>query len=169
VPFDVLASLEDVLDTWGPGELIFRPGHIEYPLAIKIGGGYICPPPLGSNGKYHWGCALNLSDASPSLGLKSEIVIGCLFEVNISCINDEETFYNDSLAQFYNLGVYRSYYEVIETQAGFQGGPDHFAVTRTVVWGKRPGRTVKASSLEIWLRTSGSIDILSILSMTSQK
>jgi hypothetical protein len=148
-PFDVRASPEDILDTWGPGQLVFRPEHGKLPLAIKIGGGYIYHPRSHpSDGKYHWDHISTLPTASPFLELGKEIVIGSLVEVNTSCSNDEKRCWEDSQTMFEELGAYGSYSEVVENQLGFQGGPDHFAVTANRVWAKQPGKTVKVTNLE---------------------
>ncbi|KAF7546013.1 hypothetical protein G7Z17_g8730 [Cylindrodendrum hubeiense] len=144
--FDVRAFPEDVLDTWGPGQLVCRAGYVESPLAIKIGGGYICPS-HESNEKYHWDRILPPT-ASSSLDLRSEIVIGSLVTVNASCNNDVEQCWNASMRQFHDVGAHRSFYEATETQIGLQGGPDYLAMTANRVWQKRRGKTIKAWNLE---------------------
>jgi hypothetical protein len=148
--FDVRASLEDVLDTWGPGQ-IFRQTPDGPPLAIKIGGGYICPSlSHDRKAKHHWDRILKLSDALPSLNLKDEIIIGSLVELNLNYGIDEGKCWQvtDGGGGLKELGVYSSFYESTEAQLGVQGGLDHITLTTTKVWAKRPGRTVKAELLE---------------------
>jgi hypothetical protein len=81
--FDICASLEDILDTWGPGQLICRRGFMDSPVAIKLGDGFIVPPPLhDSTGKYHWGHELKPPQEALKLDFTNEIIIGALVQVN---------------------------------------------------------------------------------------
>ncbi|XP_044717449.1 WD repeat-containing [Hirsutella rhossiliensis] len=147
--YDVRALPEDVLDTWGPGELVSWPGDIDSPLAIKVGGGYISPPSHGDGtDKYHWDRSIKMPAASSSIDMKQEILIGGLVTVNTLCGNDEGTCWKASSRRFEELGTYSSYSEPIEYQLGLQGGPDHLAITTNKVWAKRRGKTVKARNLE---------------------
>ncbi|KAF4461265.1 WD repeat-containing [Fusarium albosuccineum] len=149
--YNVRALPEDILDTWGPGELVYEPIDKEIPLAIKVGGGYICPP-LQDNGTgmYHWHEAVDLRLASSSAPFKlhEKIVIGSLIVDNQLCHNDEKKCWQDSAGRFDELGVYNSYSEVSELQGGFQVGFDHLSVTSNVVWAKRRGRTIKDKAFE---------------------
>ncbi|KAJ3499547.1 hypothetical protein NLG97_g235 [Lecanicillium saksenae] len=146
--FDVCAAPEDVLDTWGPGQLIYMPGHADSPLAIKLGGGYISPPFEYDNiGKYHWDSALNLPTTAPSLKFGHKIVIGSFLHVNLNCQIDEEKCWHASSWKLEELGASQSYYDLIEKQVGIQGGPDHFSLTGNLVWAKMPGQTIKRKRL----------------------
>ncbi|GAB1311784.1 hypothetical protein MFIFM68171_01994 [Madurella fahalii] len=149
VPHDVAATPEDLLDTWGPGDLVFPSGRGESPVAIKIGGGYISPP-AGSNSqdRYHWDRALRLPAKVPTLNLKDIIVIGGLVKTNPNCTNNEGHCWEGSSCVFEELGTYTSYSEVAEYQLGFQGGPDNFAITTNKIWVKRRGKTIKDRILE---------------------
>ncbi|KPM41876.1 hypothetical protein AK830_g4722 [Neonectria ditissima] len=147
--YDVRAFPQDILDTWGPGELVYRPEDKETFLAIKIGHGYICPPSQdGTVGKYHWDGSVNFLPTSPSLKPDKEIVIGSLISENLHCNNDEKKCWQESARRFDQLGVYDSYYKRSEVQGGFQLGWDQLAITSNVVWAKRPGRTIKDKSFE---------------------
>ncbi|KAM5360459.1 hypothetical protein ACJZ2D_013737 [Fusarium nematophilum] len=147
--YDVRALPEDILDTWGPGELVSGPTDRATPLAIKIGSGYICPPSQNDTaGKHHWGNSVNLLTPSPPLKLHEEIVIGSLVSNNPLCSNDEKKCWQDSSRGFDELGVYNSYSELSELQAGLQVGCDHLAITSNVVWAKRRGRTIKDKTFE---------------------
>ncbi|KAK5989701.1 hypothetical protein PT974_07957 [Cladobotryum mycophilum] len=147
--YDVRAFPRDVLDTWGPGELVSGLNNMELPLAMKIGGGYISPPARADGtGKYHWDHSIKLSASSPALNLDAEIVIGGLVTVNTICRNDEQICWIASLGKFEELGTYRSYSESIEYQFGLQGGPEHLAIFANNVWAKQRGKTVKAKNLE---------------------
>ena len=146
--FDIRASLEDILDTWGPGQIIRRERG-EPPVAIKVGGGYIIPPHSDDeSGKYHWSRELVLSKVS--FDLKDEVVIGSWVAINPNCsINEEACWKNmDGIGGLGELGVYNSFHETSEVQIGLQGGPDHFNITANKVWAKRRGRTIKTEILE---------------------
>lgn len=150
--FDVSASLENVLDTWGPGELIFTQEHINSPFAIKLGGGYIQHPV--SDEKYHWHNLLDRLSRTP-LDLRKEVLIGSSIRVNdswihvnASCGKNEEECWTNSANMHEELGTHREYLEFTENQFGLQGGPDHFAVTMNRVWEKKRGKTIKARNLE---------------------
>ncbi|PVH92905.1 hypothetical protein DM02DRAFT_698019 [Periconia macrospinosa] len=133
--FDVSASLEDVLDTWGPGELVFTGQHTNSPFAIKLSGGYIQHPVLDE--KYHWHNLLEISSRIP-LDLRKEVLIGSLIHVNVSCSNDEDECWKKTGNMREELGTYRDYFQVTENQIALQGGPDHLAVTMNrFYWGVR--------------------------------
>jgi len=68
--FDVRASPEDLLDTWGPGRLVFAEGSPRTPVAVEIGGGYIFPPVShDTDQRYHWDYCMTLPAAPPHLDL----------------------------------------------------------------------------------------------------
>jgi hypothetical protein len=51
IKYDILGHIEDILDTWGPGSLIFLSDLPALPVAIKIGKGFIF---AGNGQTYHW-------------------------------------------------------------------------------------------------------------------
>lgn len=147
--YDVRACPRDILDTWGPGELIFRSAKKDSPLAIKIGGGYISPTTERDVVEgYHWDRSMRISEESPSLKLDREVVVGRLVTVNARCVIDDEECWKKSSGHFEELGTYNSYSELAERQFGLQGGPDYLAMTANMVWAKRRGRTIKARNLD---------------------
>ena len=185
--YDVCSKPADILDTWGPGELVLRAGSFQVPMAIRVGGGFISPPPdkdgvvsipsgyttpASSDDedsapppkkdrsalKYHWGRVPQISDTSPRLDLKKNIIVAGSVRVNEGCKIDEAKCWEASYTYFEELGTYRSYSQVTEHQVGLQGGPDNFAFTMTKVWGKCPGKTIKARYLE-----RGNDDLISFL------
>ncbi|KAI9148048.1 hypothetical protein HJFPF1_11869 [Paramyrothecium foliicola] len=122
--YDVRARPEDILDTWGPGELVYLSKNRKLPLAIKIGGD------------------------SPTLDLTREIVIGRIVTINKVCTIDEGQGWKEASGRFEELGTYNSFSELAERQFGLQGGPEYLAITANMVWAKRRGRTVKARNLD---------------------
>jgi serine/threonine protein kinase len=147
-PLDVDACPSDILDTWGPGDYVFSKGSRKQPVALKIGGGYISPPSEEWQQKYHWAEPLILPANDVYLDIDSTIIVGGLVSANTTCPSDEQACWNMSSGMFEELGTYRSHYEVSETQAGFQAGPDHVSFITSRVWAKRRGRTVKSQNLE---------------------
>lgn len=185
--YDVCSKPVDILDTWGPGELVLRAGNAKVPMAIRVGGGFISPPsdedgvvsipsgyttPASSDDeesgpppkkdrsalKYHWDRVAQISNTSPPLDLKKNIIVAGSVRVNEGCHIDETKCWEASYTYFEELGTYRSYSEVTEYQVGLQGGPGNFAFTMNKVWGKCPGKTIKARYLE-----RGSDDLISFL------
>ncbi|CAH0045292.1 unnamed protein product [Clonostachys solani] len=147
--YDIRATPCDLLDTWGPGELLFRPENSDSPSAVKLGGGYISPPSSDAVGsKYHWDWCLRLPQNPVQIALNEPITIGGLVNVNSGCKNEEQACWSSSLGKFEELGTHRSFYEAKEYQFGFQGGPDNFSLTGNKVWSKRRGRTIKSRNLE---------------------
>ncbi|KFA71027.1 hypothetical protein S40288_10425 [Stachybotrys chartarum IBT 40288] len=89
--FDICAALEDVLDTWGPGQLIGRRGSMGSPVAIKLADGFIVPPSLhDSTGKYHWDQESNPPQEALELDFTNEIIIGALVQRNSQCPSGQE-------------------------------------------------------------------------------
>jgi hypothetical protein len=185
--YDVCCKPVDILDTWGPGELVLRAGNPKIPMAIRVGGGFINPPPNkdGVVGipsgyttpassddeesapppkkdrsvlKYHWDRVVQVFDTSPPLDLKKNIIVAGSVRVNEGCKIDEVICWESSYMYFEELGTYRSYSEVTEYQVGLQGGPDNFAFTMNKVWGKCAGKTIEARYLE-----RGNDDLISFL------
>ncbi|VUC25225.1 unnamed protein product [Clonostachys rosea] len=149
IKHDIRATPIDILDTWGPGELLFQLEKSSSPSAIKIGGGYISPPSADAPySKYHWDRCLRLPQNPAPIALNEPLTIGGLVNVNAGCKNEEQACWSASLGKFEELGTHRSFFEAKEYQFGFQGGPDNFSLTGNKVWSKRRGRTIKSRNLE---------------------
>ncbi|CAH0002552.1 unnamed protein product [Clonostachys byssicola] len=147
--YDIRATPCDILDTWGPGELVFRSEKSSSASAIKLGGGFISPPSSDvMNSKYHWDWCLRLPQNPAPIALNGPITVGGLVNVNSECKNEEQACWSSSLGKFEELGTHRSFFEAHEYQFGFQGGPDNFSLTGNKVWSKRRGRTIKTRNLE---------------------
>lgn len=97
---------------------------------------------------YHWDYSLVLSKSSRKLELSRKILIAGLVTLNTRCNNDERACWIESSGRFEELGAYRRYFESMEYQLGFQGGPDQLNITANKVWAKRRGKTIKARNLE---------------------
>ncbi|KAI9146775.1 Ankyrin repeat domain-containing protein [Paramyrothecium foliicola] len=146
--YDIRVSPIDLLDTWGPGELVSQSESKDLPFAIRIGGGYISPPSDGNDGeKYHWDQCIRFPQKPHHLNLTQEILIGDMVQQNLRCIADEQRNWNASSRQFEELGTYDSYFELAEQQFGLQGGIDNLAMTAHQVWAKRRGKIIKETNL----------------------
>lgn len=157
--FDVRATPNDILDTWGPGGFVHPKGLPTNPaVAISMGGGYVVPPPLqGNGGKYHWSRALTLPSDPPALDREVEIVIGATIPVNDSCTSDENICWGRSASKTVELGTYQSYYETTEHQLGAQAGCDYGTIVVNRVRTKRPGATLKDEILRSLIEFPASI------------
>src|SRR5438045_9753319 len=89
--YDLLASAEDLLDTWGPGQFVNRKDCKEKPCAVMIGGGIIyANDPDGSI--FHWDHFIKFEDTIlPAFDPRTKIMIGALVTVNKECTIDEKT------------------------------------------------------------------------------
>jgi hypothetical protein len=123
--FDLLACAEDMLDTWGPGELITDVNDPDKLLAVSIGGGFITAIKKAEQTIFHW------SDESPSIEIRSigfdrrsEVIIGALIVENSSCKANIQEQIGKAVAFLEELGTFPSYWEVSERQLGLglQGG-----------------------------------------------
>lgn len=148
--FDVRATPNDILNTWGPGGLIHpKSSDAKSAVAIAVGGGYIIPPNAeDENTKYHWGRGLSLSSTAPALDKTAEIVIGATISVNDHCSSDEDICWRRSLSNTAELGTYQSYYETTEYQLGAQAGCDYATAVFQNVKTKMPGATLKDEILK---------------------
>ena len=144
--FDLLASCEDLIDTWGPGQFVVPTAHSKYPSAVCIGGGVICVSDPASN-RFHWS-----RDASSeklcqgALDPASKIRIGTV-ELNSKCRIDEAQCRTKYGKLLQHLGPYTPCWELEETQIGGQGGM-HFLVQANATFKRYPGRTLKQEILD---------------------
>ncbi|KAM5344778.1 hypothetical protein ACJ41O_010640 [Fusarium nematophilum] len=146
--FDLLASPEDLMDVWGPGQFILPTADRRLPSAIKIGGGIIFSSDE-TNERFHWG-----RDASPADFCRSElnpsakIRIG-LPPVSVNCnCNLSEGDCRDRYAGFLRpLGTYSPGWALTERQIGLQAG-EHILLQVSGAWHRYPGRNLKQRCLE---------------------
>ena len=117
--YDVLASVEDFLDTFGPGQLIFPKFNPIQPCAVSVRGGLITAKEGGS-GLFHWGRDLQPHASLKSFDPTTKILIGVLAEVNVCCtINEERCRKHVTLEP---LGTTSESWDLRERQYGVQGG-----------------------------------------------
>jgi hypothetical protein len=145
--YDLLASPEDVLDTWGPGQFVHRRGCKENPSAIIIGGGiiYANDPTCRT---FHWSDSNDLEDLTLlPFDPHTKVTIGALVKVNDKCSIDEKSCWQKSSPAFGFLGTYRAHWIVDERQLQVQAG-QYIVGQFNQTMSKRHGKTLKKYHLE---------------------
>jgi phage tail protein X len=141
--YDVLAYLEDVLDTWGPGNFIYRKDAGQSPVAVRIRDGFLF---ACDNGKYHWSKSINSLEQLGLIDLQQQLEIGNLLLVNDQCAHVEGDCWTRLANAMDTLGTSRSWWDTLQLQAGLQGG--QFVVGQLMqTLTKRKGGTVKEAVL----------------------
>lgn len=137
--YDVLAYLEDILDTWGPGNFIYRKDAGQSPVAVRIRDGFLF---ACDNGKYHWSKSINSLEQLGPIDLQQQLEIGDLLLVNNQCTHVEGDCWTRLANAMDTLGTSRSWWDTLQLQAGLQGG--QFVVGQLMqTLTKRKGGTVK--------------------------
>ncbi|KAL4993246.1 hypothetical protein BDV10DRAFT_199835, partial [Aspergillus recurvatus] len=137
--YDVLGYLEDVLDTWGPGNFIYRKHARQSPIAVRIGDGILF---AHGNGKYHWAKSIDSLQHLRRIDLQQQLSIGYLLSVNDRCNHAEDDCWTRLANAMDTLGTSRSWWDTSQLQAGLQGG--QFVLGQlTQTFTKRKGGTVK--------------------------
>ncbi|KAI0385257.1 hypothetical protein F5Y04DRAFT_208926 [Hypomontagnella monticulosa] len=143
----ISSNIGDLIDTWGPGELIVDRDSATRVLAIRLGGGVIwCPD--SEESIFHWSQDLHpLLPELVSISNNTLLVIGSPVTYNQHCRHRKEQFQESSTCHFQQLGTSKPHWAPSEIQFGLQGG--QYAVFQgNVTWQKVPGRTLKQSRLE---------------------
>jgi hypothetical protein len=146
--FDLLATAEDLLDTWGPGSFIVHRDSSASPCAIKICGGIVYAPRENAL-KFHWSPAPHLGLLPPAyLNPRSKICIGSLVAVNPNWNINERECWERSCCAFENLGVHDDdFWTHDESQVGFQAG-NYILLQANIIKHRLPGKTLKQIILE---------------------
>jgi hypothetical protein len=150
---DLLASPEDLMDTWGPGQFLTAPAKNGNPkiYAISIGGGTITVDPKSSHGNHwsgHWTPGTVSRPFVESFNQHSKILIGTAVTTNEACPVDQHQRWMICSESLENLGTLEGTWDVSERQSGLQGGQFvNFQFNQT--WTKTPGNTLKQIQLEL--------------------
>ena len=144
VPLHLLASPQDIVDTWGPGNFVVTSeSNEECNISrIVIGGGCIFRN-VGRDNIYHWSPGLHLSASEvPTMSLRTKVMIGASIVLNQNCHRQEEDCLQ--LCDEYRdpLGSVESHWELMERQAGIQAG-QYATLIFNLTWAKRTGTTLK--------------------------
>lgn len=146
-PFDLLASPEDLADTWTPTRFVTAVSNGSQKLyAIEVGGGTIsCAE---DHQKFHWSHGAKLYDSCKvAFNSKEKILIGGI-TINDSCPLDEAQSWRDPMTNAYlrHLGTHETTWELQEKQAGIQGG-QYAVIGFNAVYVKQNGVTLKQQQL----------------------
>ncbi|EPS39093.1 hypothetical protein H072_7131 [Dactylellina haptotyla CBS 200.50] len=145
---NIIATPEDILDTWGPGNFIVPKADKSSICAIRLCGGYIHGFCEEAGPKYHWSSAQEV-DFLPKLFFKptEKLEIGALVQVNRTCVIDKKESWNNSLCAFENLDVHGNYWELSEIQIGLQAG-SYAVIQANNTREKKIGKSLKQKILE---------------------
>ncbi|KAK5735047.1 MAPK-activated protein kinase Srk1, partial [Elasticomyces elasticus] len=142
--FNLFASPQDIIDTWGPGNFVVAPdiNGEQKIVSILVGGGGISLAAEQHN-IYHWSSNLRKAFArEPTMRLTEKIVVAASISVNLNCDLEEE--YCLKFCDEYRdpLGTFVPYWMLVEQQAGIQVG-QYASLIYNQTWAKRTGTTLK--------------------------
>ncbi|PVI05180.1 hypothetical protein DM02DRAFT_624212 [Periconia macrospinosa] len=145
--FDLVTTAENLLDTWGPGNLIVSADDPTSPQGMQLCGGLIyCVEP--QTHVYHWSKDATMDAIKPvSLDLKSYIRIGAIVSENPQCSIDVSESWSHSQVAFEYLGTQDSCWVHDESQVGAQAG-QYVLLQYNRTRHKKPGKTLKQLILE---------------------
>ena len=145
--YDLLASPEDLIDTWGPGRFIkgLSSTKAERLYAIEIGGGVIRPTAEDAT-RFHWEKGiLDYEGLSTQFDSHTKIVIAAT-RLNESCPLDQSRSWPVCNHFMDNLGTGPDYWRLAEIQAGSQAG-QYVMLQFNSKWVKQDGITLKGRQL----------------------
>ena len=145
--YDLLASPEDLVDTWGPGRFIkgLSSTKVERLYAIEIGGGVIRPTAEDAT-RFHWEKGiLDYEDLSTQFDSHTKILIAAT-KLNGSCPLDQSLTWPVCNPFMENLGTRPDYWRLAEIQAGSQAG-QYVMLQFNRTWVKQDGITLKDRQL----------------------
>ncbi|KEY73484.1 hypothetical protein S7711_07507 [Stachybotrys chartarum IBT 7711] len=144
--YDVVGHASDILDTWGPGNLVFPITDSNIPVGIRIGDGFIFP---SENGQHHWAPSMPDISRSRIIDLQQPLLVGSLVTENDQCTLDKAQCWKASLSKLDFLGTSSDYWERSQRQVGIQVGLGDYVLGQTVeTWNKKRGIPVKAMVLK---------------------
>jgi hypothetical protein len=141
--YDILGHVEDLLDTWGPGNLVFPRNAERSPVAIQIGDGFIF---AGGSGGFHWAPEVPDAKILSHIDLEQPLLIGTLLTENAACGRIEADCRRISANVLEELGTSRSSWKELQRQIGIQGGK-WVVVNAGTAWEKQTGILVKDRAL----------------------
>jgi hypothetical protein len=149
---DLFAHPEDVLDTWGPGELVTSKNDATNLHAISIGGGYAVPSlaEAGStSNKLHWSKASRITAlAAATFPRNKKVLIGTNISSKVNCNGQPHAQIRRAAYRLLtSLDTFPDYWEVTERQFGLGiqgGGPSVGLLQFNQTWVKRKGLTKKS-------------------------
>ena len=146
--YDLLASPEDLIDTWGPGRFIkgLSSTKVERLYAIEIGGGVIRPTVEDAT-RFHWEKGIiDYEGLSTQFDSHTKIIIATT-RLNESCPLDQSRSWPACNPFMENLGTGPDYWRLAEIQAGSQAG-QYVTLQFNSTWVKQDGITLKDRQLK---------------------
>lgn len=151
---NMLASPEDILDTWGSGCMVASANDSNVLYSVVVGGGTITSTGEHSDPatrlQLHWSKQVTKSLTATSTFLrKAKAFIGTTILENNACQSAAARLMN-SLPMLEEIGTFPSYWELMERQLGLgvQGGQAAVAILQfNQTWVKRNGATKKSVML----------------------
>ena len=141
------ATPNDIVYTWGPGQLVPFEGDEPLLQAIRVGGGVIYPKNEVVN-EFHWE-----SEPGPralprrSFHPQSSLTVGASVMENPTQCTFSWQHWRLTCRLSY-LGVEAEQWHPNQRQLGLQVGPDHAALQAIQVWTKIPARLLKQYQLQ---------------------
>ena len=151
--YDLLASPEDLVDTWGPGRFIkgLSSTKVEGLYAIEIGGGVIRPTAEDAT-RFHWEKGiLDFEGLSTQFDSHTKILIAAT-RFNESCPLDQFQSWPVCIPFLRHLGTGPDYWRLAQIQAGSQAGK-FITLQFNTTWIKQGGITLKDRQLNAPLET----------------
>ncbi|PYH98822.1 hypothetical protein BO71DRAFT_437901 [Aspergillus ellipticus CBS 707.79] len=139
---DIVGHVDDLLDTWGPGNLIVRKND-RSTVAIKIGDGFVL---ASGSGKFHWTQQMPDIKKLDSIDIAKPLLIGSLVSINAVCKPIEIEARNISANFLEQLGTTPSYWEKSQRQLAAQAG-QYVVLQAAETYNKHPGIPEKDRAL----------------------
>lgn len=148
--YDLVATAEDLLDTWDDGSLLVPADGSEGYFAIQLCGGLIAPASklkeklVGTDADvlFHWSSDNNTTSFECTFSVEEHIRIGGFVTLNDSCAIDEDQSWRSSAPAFEILGVRDNIWRHDESQFGGQVG-QYALLQYNRTKHKIPGTTLK--------------------------
>jgi hypothetical protein len=144
---DVLTSAIDMLDTWGPGVILWRPikDRVDSIMSVNLRGGKVF---VSGHKRHHWSRFEELQDGwwNSDWTVSDHILIGASVDGNPVCQTDERKCLR-VFEEFWNpLGTYRARWDVRHKELSVQAG-QYVIPVYNVVLDKVPGVLLKTHLL----------------------
>ena len=155
---DLVATAEDMIDTWGPGNLVLAAKGSGI-IGFHLGGGFISADTASSkanNGfrplQCHWSPYSLAVEGKPdprAFYHRAPILIAATVTENPHCVRDEFEWWtkSSSCSEFQDLGTHHAHWTQAERQLMGQGG-QYVVVGANVVWNRVQAFTLKQRKLE---------------------
>jgi hypothetical protein len=147
-PWDVLATADDLVDTWGPGNMILKrnnPNEAGSLVGLTLRGGVI----HAQRGRHHHWTPLaefNEDAIAGEWDRSEKIRVGAQIDVNPCCATEERDHLQALEGLWKPLGTRQAYWKEQERQIGLQGG-QYVTMVQNSTWDKVPGVSLKKQLL----------------------